>query len=151
MIVQRFGILAISSLSAACIFGAPQTNAPSSARPADSTNAVAATNAVANAGANKAQTNAEPRFAVLRYDVTGNTLIPKKALDAILAKHTGTNITFDDVVSVLKELQMSYHDRGYDTVNVTIPQQKLTNGVFRIRVFEGRLAEIQVLGNDHFS
>jgi hemolysin activation/secretion protein len=44
----------------------------------------------------------------------------------------------------VKELQLEYHNRGFDTISVTIPQQRLTNGVFKIRVFEGRLAEIVV-------
>ncbi|HZM05758.1 MAG TPA: ShlB/FhaC/HecB family hemolysin secretion/activation protein [Candidatus Saccharimonadales bacterium] len=90
-------------------------------------------------------------FAVDRYDVAGNTLLPQKVLDAIFSKHTGTNITFDDIASAEKELQMAYHSRGYDTISVTIPEQRLTNAVFKIRVFEGRLAEIRVTGNRFYS
>jgi hemolysin activation/secretion protein len=56
-----------------------------------------------------------------------------------------------DVASAEKELQLEYHNRGYDTISVTIPQQRLTNGVFKIRVFEGRLAEIVVTGNRFYS
>ncbi len=90
-------------------------------------------------------------FAVARYDVSGNTLLPAKLVNDIFTKHTGTNVTFDDVASAEKELQLAYHNRGYDTISVTIPQQRLTNGVFKIRVFEGRLAEILVQGNDYYS
>jgi hemolysin activation/secretion protein len=90
-------------------------------------------------------------FPVSRYDVMGNTLLPKKVLDGIVSKHTGTNITFDDVASAEKELQLEYHNRGYDTISVTIPPQRLTNGVFKIRVFEGKLAEIRVMGNRFYS
>jgi hemolysin activation/secretion protein len=116
------------------------------------------------AGANAGPTNGPPakaslapapgqtlHFLVSRYEVTGNTLLPKKVLDGIFARHTGTNITFDDVASAEKELQLEYHNRGYDTISVTIPQQRLTNGVFKIRVFEGRLAEILVTGNRFYS
>jgi hemolysin activation/secretion protein len=90
-------------------------------------------------------------FAVSRYEVTGNTLLPDKAVTEILSKHTGTNITFDDVSKAVKELQLEYHNRGYDTVKVTIPQQRLTNGVFKFLVFEGRLAGIVVSGNRYYS
>ena len=90
-------------------------------------------------------------FLVSQYEVEGSTLLPEKVLSGILAKHTGTNVTFDDVAGAVKELQMEYHNRGYDTISVTIPQQRLTNGVFRIRVFEGRLAEIVVTGNRYYS
>jgi hemolysin activation/secretion protein len=90
-------------------------------------------------------------FPVSQYEVMGNTLLPKKVLDGILAKHTGTNVTFADVAGAVKELQLEYHNRGFDTISVTIPQQTLTNGVFKLRVFEGRLAEIVVTGNRYFS
>jgi hemolysin activation/secretion protein len=90
-------------------------------------------------------------FPVSRYEVEGNTLLPEKVLDGILAQHTGTNVTFDDVGGAVKELQLEYHNRGYDTISVTVPQQRLTNGVFKLRVFEGRLAEIIVTGNRYYS
>ena len=90
-------------------------------------------------------------FPISQYQVLGNTLLPRKILDGILTKHTGTNVTFADVASAVKELQLEYHDRGFDTISVTIPQQRLTNGVFKIQVFEGRLAEIVVTGNRFYS
>jgi hemolysin activation/secretion protein len=90
-------------------------------------------------------------FPVSHYEVTGNTLLPYPALNQIFSKHTGTNITFDDVAAAEKELQLAYHNRGFDTISVTIPQQRLTNGVFKIRVFQGRLAEIKVAGNRYYS
>ncbi len=98
-----------------------------------------------------AATTAETRFSVKDYEIIGNTLLPEKAVQAIVTKHAGTNINFDEVTSVLKELQMEYHQRGYDTVSVTIPQQRLTNGVFKIKVFEGKLMEIVITGNHYFS
>jgi hemolysin activation/secretion protein len=116
----------------------------------------AETNAVStnspSAGASPAPApNPTPHFLVSRYEVTGNTLLPAKILDGILSQHTGSNVTFVDVAAAVKELQLEYHNRGYDTISVTIPQQRLTNGVFKIRVFEGRLARIVVTGNRYFS
>src|SRR5208282_3712720 len=71
-------------------------------------------------------------FEVDRYDVSGNTLLPKRVIERVFTRHTGTNVTFDDVAAAEKELQMEYHNRGFDTVSVTIPQQRLTNGIFKI-------------------
>jgi hemolysin activation/secretion protein len=115
--------------------------------------------APASSGARAATTNSSPatatnatlHFPVEAYEVAGNTLLPEKTLKAILSKHTGTNITFADIAGAVKELQLEYHNRGYDTVSVTIPQQRLTNAVFRLRVFEGRLAAIIVTGNRYYS
>ena len=104
-----------------------------------------------NSPAAPASPAAAVHFLVSRYEVMGNTLLPAKVLDGVLSKHTGTNVTYQDVASGVKELQLEYHNRGYDTISVAIPQQRLTNGVFKIQVFEGRLADIAVTGNRYYS
>jgi hemolysin activation/secretion protein len=98
-----------------------------------------------------ATTNAMPHFVVEGYEVLGNTLLPEETIKAIFGRHTGTNVGFEDVSSGIKELQAEYHARGYDTISVTIPQQRITNNIFRIQVFEGRLVEIIVKGNRYYS
>ena len=45
----------------------------------------------------------------------------------------------------------STRSRGFPTVNVTIPPQQITNGIVKIRVFEGRLSDIVVTNNHYFS
>lgn len=98
-----------------------------------------------------ASTNSERQFPILTYQIAGNSLLPWEVFRTIFLKYTGTNITFTDITKAAKELQMEYHDRGFDTVSVTIPQQRLTNATFKIQVFEGRLAEIMVSGNHYYS
>jgi hemolysin activation/secretion protein len=108
--------------------------------------ALAATNATA-----AVKTNAEPRFRVIAYEVRGDTLLSTNTLMSIFAKRTGTNVALSDITQAASELQMEYRNRGYPTVNVTIPPQQLTNGIVKIRVFQGRLSEISVAQNRYFS
>jgi hypothetical protein len=51
----------------------------------------------------------------------------------------------------LGELQLLYRNLGFATVGVTLPQQKLTNGVVRVLVVEGLLSDITVTGNRYYS
>lgn len=95
-------------------------------------------------------TNA-PAFEVRRYAVEGNTLLSPAVIDKVLHDYTGPAIDLDKIRQGLTELQLAYRGRGYPTVSVTLPQQQLTNGVVKVRVVEGRLADIQVVGNNHFS
>ncbi len=97
------------------------------------------------------QTNAGPRFSVIAYEIHGDTLLPEDALMSIFAKRTGTNVALSDIKQAASDLQMEYRSRGYPTVNVTIPPQTITNGMVKIRVFEGRLSEILVTHNRYFS
>jgi hemolysin activation/secretion protein len=98
-----------------------------------------------------AKTNATPRFNVIAYEIRGDTLLSFDTLMAIFAKRTGTNVTVSDITQAASDLQMDYRNRGYPTVKVVIPEQKLTNGIVKIRVFEGRLSEIIVAQNHYFS
>ncbi|HWX20850.1 MAG TPA: POTRA domain-containing protein [Candidatus Binatia bacterium] len=97
------------------------------------------------------RTNAGPHFVVRGYEIRGDTLLSTNTLMDILVKHTGTNIGIGDITKAASELQMEYRDRGFPTVSVTIPQQELTNGIVKIRVFQGRLSDISVTGNHYFS
>src|SRR5262249_10193779 len=81
-----------------------------------------------------ADTNAPTKFPVHAYEVTGDTLLNEDTLRDILGKYTGTNIGVAEILKAGSELQTEYRDRGYPTVNVTIPPQQITNGIVRIRV-----------------
>lgn len=104
-----------------------------------------------SAPAMPAATNQAPAFQVKGYELLGNTLLPPSVTEPILQKHVGTNVTFETIRSALAELQMSYRDRGFVTVSVGLPQQQLTNGIVKVRVTEGRLTGINVVGNRFFS
>ncbi|HEY1661135.1 MAG TPA: POTRA domain-containing protein [Verrucomicrobiae bacterium] len=101
-----------------------------------------------------ATTNAGPRFEVEHYLVLGNSaLTPREVGSAVtnIDGAFGTNVSFAGIQAVVEQLQLAYHDRGYATVAVTLPQQKLTNATVKIQILEGRLAAINVVGNRYFS
>ena len=99
-------------------------------------------------------TNAGPRFPVEKYLVDGNTVLPPAAIGQAITNIDGafgTNVSFDGIETVVTELGKAYHERGYVTVAVNVPQQKLTNATVKLQVLEGRLADIKVTGNRYYS
>ena len=99
-------------------------------------------------------TNAGPRFAVEKYLVTGNTVLPPEAMSRVITNVDGafgTNTSFEGIRAAMIELQKAYRERGYVTVSVGLPQQKLTNATVKVKVTEGRLASINVTGNRYYS
>jgi hemolysin activation/secretion protein len=115
------------------------------------TNAPAETQASSRSRA-ASSTNAPPGFLVRAYEIAGDTLLTESTLTGIMQKYTGTNITVPDIVKAGSEMQMEYRKRGYPTVNVTIPPQKLdSNAIVKLKVLEGRLAEVNVVNNHYFS
>ena len=105
----------------------------------------------AEATAKPAGTNAAPTFEVKGYEIRGNTLFSYEDMEPIFNKYVSTNATFQTIRDALSEFQMAYRNRGFVTVAVTLPQQQLTNGLVKVQVTEGKLAEISVINNKHFS
>ncbi len=104
--------------------------------------------------ATPAATNAAPKFKVEKYLVSGNSVLAPAAMGEAFKgapQAFGTNVTFPDIRAALGELQMAYRERGYVTVSVGLPPQKLTNATVKVKVTEGRLSAISVKGNGWFS
>jgi hemolysin activation/secretion protein len=115
------------------------------------TNAIRRAESAARRASQPAKTNALSGFLVRGYEISGDTLLSTKTLMSIFAKRTGTNVTVGEIVQAAADLQLEYRDRGYPTVAVSLPQQQITNGYVKIRVFEGTLADIKVANNHFFS
>jgi hemolysin activation/secretion protein/AraC-like DNA-binding protein len=99
-------------------------------------------------------TNAGPRLKVEKYLVEGNSILSPETIAEIFTNNPdafGTNVTFGAIRIVLGDLDMAYRERGFVTVSVGLPQQKLTNGTVRVQVTEGRLVAINVTGNHYYS
>jgi hemolysin activation/secretion protein len=91
-----------------------------------------------------------PRFDIKSFRVEGNTKLKKTAIDSTLAKFTGKNKDFGTVQEALEALEVMYHKRGYTTVRVTLPEQKLENGIVHFVVIEARITSVKVEGNKFF-
>ena len=99
-------------------------------------------------------TNTGPRFEVEKYLISGNSVLSPAALAEAVTNTPGafgTNVTFGGIQSALVSLQDAYRARGYVTVSVGLPRQKLTNATVNVKVTEGRLGSIRVAGNHYFS
>lgn len=90
-----------------------------------------------------------PTFQVRGYLVVGNSVLPPDKF-GVLSNYTG-EVSLARVRQGLGELQLLYHDLGFPTVAVSLPQQKLTNGLVRVQIVQGKLSDIVIVGNRFFS
>jgi hemolysin activation/secretion protein len=103
-----------------------------------------------------ASTNAGPRFRVDRYVIEGNTLLSPGEIAGIFTNVPaafGTNVAIDAILAAAGDLQTAYRERGYMTVVVGLPPQKLTNAEVKVKVTEAPLVAINVKleGGRYFS
>jgi hemolysin activation/secretion protein len=92
-----------------------------------------------------------PRFAISRFAVEGNSLLPGAEVEGLLAPFAGPARDFGDVRRAVEALQQAYRRHGYSVVLVQLPEQELAQGVVRVTVIEPRVGRVAVEGNEAFS
>lgn len=88
-----------------------------------------------------------PTFKVNAFDIQGNTAIPTDELRAQIANFVGKTLTLSQLYDVADVLTRYYRARGYGLAYVAPPAQKLSGGVVKLQVVEGRVGDIDIQGN----
>jgi hemolysin activation/secretion protein len=101
--------------------------------------------------ANAQQAEAAAKFNVWEYRVLGNTVLPAIDVERVVYPYLGESKSLADVEAARKMLETVYHDRGYGTVFVDIPEQDVGNGIVRLKVVQGELAHVRLSGARYFS
>ncbi|MGQ9862246.1 MAG: ShlB/FhaC/HecB family hemolysin secretion/activation protein [Thiobacillaceae bacterium] len=94
---------------------------------------------------------AQDRFDVLEYVVEGNSVLPALRIEEAVYPHLGEGRSIQDVEAARTALERAYHDSGYLTVFVDIPEQEVKAGVVRLKVTEGRVERLRVTGSRYYS
>ena len=98
-----------------------------------------------------AESAPEPvRFEIRSFSLEGNTLLAPAALERILAPHRGPDKDFADIQRALEGLEAAYREIGYGVVQITLPEQNISQGDIRFVIIEPRLGKVTVEGNKHF-
>lgn len=90
-------------------------------------------------------------FDVHEYRVVGNTVLANRDIERVLYPLLGEHKTIADVEVARAALEKVYHDRGYGTVFVDIPEQEIADKMVRLKVTEGRLNEVRIVGARYYS
>jgi hemolysin activation/secretion protein len=105
----------------------------------------------ARAYAQDAPRAAGQRFDVFEYQVEGNTVLPVRTIERAVYSRLGEKRSIDDVEEARASLERAYHEAGYPTVLVSIPEQKVDQGIVRLAVTEGRISRARVVGAHYYS
>ncbi len=90
-------------------------------------------------------------FSIRNFMVTGNTLLKPREIQELLIPYIGTGKTVDDVEKARSALEKLYHDKGYPSVLVNIPEQTIEDGIVMLQVVESRIGRVRVKGNRYFT
>ncbi|GAB6039758.1 ShlB/FhaC/HecB family hemolysin secretion/activation protein [Endothiovibrio diazotrophicus] len=90
------------------------------------------------------------RVRVNRFVIHGNESIPIEELAALVEEWEGRDLTLEEIYGVSDVLTGYYHKRGFPLAIVTVPAQKVSGGVIRLAVVEGRVDALRFQGNEGY-
>ena len=93
---------------------------------------------------------AEARFDIIRFVVEGATLLTSDEIESAVAPFRGKAKDFADVQGALEAMERSYATKGYNAVQVILPEQEIERGEVRFRVIEAKIGAMVVEGNKFF-
>ena len=94
---------------------------------------------------------AGPTFVVNRIELEGNTLFSEEDLAPFIDLGGSLRVTLGILNLMASEITNHYVKAGYILTKAFIPAQKVRDGVVKILVVEGRLEDIEVIGNERTS
>ena len=105
-----------------------------------------------NVAAKAPQTDqSTPRFFIKKYRIDGGGhLLPRIEVEAAVYPYLGPYRTAADVEHACAALEQAFHNKGYQTVSVEIPQQPLSS-VIVLNVVQGEVGRLRVHGSRYFS
>jgi len=92
----------------------------------------------------------EPKFDILEFVVEGNSRLPDLVIERAVTPFLGEGKKFADIEAARAALENKYHDAGFLTVLVSIPEdQDAATGVISIAVVEGEIDRLRVRGAEY--
>jgi hemolysin activation/secretion protein len=90
-------------------------------------------------------------FDILEFQVVGNTKLNNAQIESAVYSHMGEKKTIDDVEKARDALEKVYHQAGYLTALVDIPEQEVDRKVVKLNVTEGKVGRLRIKDSNYFS
>ncbi|GAO34726.1 hypothetical protein SCT_0106 [Sulfuricella sp. T08] len=93
----------------------------------------------------------EETFDIMEIQVEGNSVLTQIAIEEAVYPFLGEKKSIKEVENARQALEKAYHDAGYLTVFVDIPEQQVNEGTVRLKATEGKVERLKVSGSRYFS
>ena len=93
---------------------------------------------------------ATQRFDIDDFAVEGADTLPQIEIEEAIYPFLGPNKTADDVEKARAALEKAYHDKGYQTVSVSVPHQNAQAKVISLKVTELKVGRLRVKNSRYF-
>jgi len=83
-------------------------------------------------------------------DVFGCSVFAANDLEPLFSPFLGRTLTTRDLAKIAGLVERLYHDNGYASSHVLLPDQDFAENVLTLQVVEGRIGEVRIEGNEAF-
>jgi hemolysin activation/secretion protein len=90
-------------------------------------------------------------FDILEFQVEGNTKLANDKIEMAIYPHMGEKKTIEDVEKARENLEKAYHQAGYLTVIVDIPEQEVNRKIVKLNVTEGKVSKLRIKDSHYYS
>lgn len=94
---------------------------------------------------------AEVKVKVREFRVEGATLLDAETIKSIVAPYENRELTLWEISAIAEAITTAYRRMGYIITYAFIPAQDIKDEAVTIRVIEGKIGDIAVTGNKHYS
>ena len=90
------------------------------------------------------------RFDIDDFAVQGADALPNIEIEEAIYPFLGPKRSADDVEKARTALEKAYHDKGFQTVSVSVPQQNALGGTVILKVTELKVGQLRVKNSRYF-
>lgn len=87
---------------------------------------------------------------IQEFRVEGSKILSATEIGEVVYPYLGPERTVEDIEAARAALEKAYRDKGYQTVVVQIPQQRVKRGIVRLEVIESKVGRLRVKGSRFF-
>ncbi len=148
-------MLAIGSFCGATSSAQAKTAQQRTQKQAEAKSSEAKSSDAGQSAAAKAAAEAKPSAPLQRFDiddftVQGADTLPQIEVEEAIYPFLGPNKSADDVEKARAALEKAYHDKGFQTVSVSVPQQNALTGRVILKVSELKVGQLRVKNSRYF-
>ncbi len=90
---------------------------------------------------------AKIKFTLKKIIFEGNHVYSDAQLLPIYKEKLNTNISIEELQNIVQNITNYYRNNGYILSRAILPPQHVSGGVIRVRVIEGYIANVKIIGN----
>lgn len=83
-------------------------------------------------------------FELKGVEFVGNTIISTTDLNKSFEPLIGKEVGFNDIIDAILNITQIYQQMGYITSKAYIPPQKITDGIIKVNILEGKVGQIEI-------